>query len=65
MYKLKLKHRCVSCGRALTDAESIKAGMGPICRANSNTVVRHGLDLWDHVYGRELDAQLTGEFIGE
>jgi len=65
MYKSKLKHRCTECNRVLYDAESIRLGMGPICRERLNLPIRHGLDLWDHVYGREMDAELEGEFIGE
>mgnify|MGYP006260955903 FL=1 len=65
MRKRKLKHRCRRCNRVLTDAESIKLGIGPECLKKEKLPVRHGLDLWDHIYGREMDAELTGEFVGE
>lgn len=62
MVQQKVKvHRCRRCNRPLTDPESIRLGIGPIClekmpRKNS---------LWDLVWGREMDAELAGEFIGE
>ena len=49
----------------MTDTKSIKVGIGPECLKKEKLPVRHGLDLWDHIYGREMDAELTGEFIGE
>jgi len=61
MYKAKLKHRCSECNRVLYDAESIRLGMGPICRERLNLPIRHGLDLWDLIYERENWWSLNGE----
>ena len=54
--------KCRRCGRRLTDPDSIEEGIGPICKKHSKMP---RTDLWDHVYGREMDAQSVGEFIGE
>ena len=63
LIKARLKGRaCRKCGRRLTDPKSIVEGIGPICKKHSKMP---RTDLWDHVYGREMDAQSVGEFIGE
>ena len=63
LIKARLKGRaCRICGRRLTDPKSIVEGIGPICKKHSK---RPRTELWDHVYGREMDAQSVGEFIGE
>lgn len=33
VYKLMASRRCMVCNRTLTDPESIKTGIGPVCRA--------------------------------
>lgn len=33
IYKLLASRRCMVCNRTLTDPESIKTGIGPVCRA--------------------------------
>jgi hypothetical protein len=60
MYKTRFKHRCTECNRELTDPESIQLGMGPICKERLNLPIRHGLDLWDMVWEREMDEKLVG-----
>ena len=48
-------HRCKRCNRPLTDPESIRIGIGPICL----TKMKRGYDLWDHVW--ETFARLSKE----
>lgn len=56
--QMESTHNCRRCGRELKDEESIRLGIGPIClqKEKEKLPVRHGLDLWDLVYGREMDA---------
>ena len=60
--------RCRRCNRVLTDSKSIKKGIGPIClhKEHKESEKKQRINnLWDLVWGREMDAELIGEFIGE
>ena len=57
--------RCRRCNRVLTDSKSIKKGIGPICLHKEHEEVEKKPRNKDLVWGREMDAELIGEFIGE
>lgn len=46
---------CEACGRPLSDPESIKAGIGPICRAHGHT--RRQLHMWELLVGADYESE--------
>ncbi|MGU3476911.1 DUF6011 domain-containing protein [Methylobacterium sp. D48H] len=52
---------CEACGRPLTDPYSIKAGIGPVCRAAGHT--RRQLHLDDFLAGADFESEVVGDVI--
>ncbi len=52
---------CEACGRPLSDPESVKAGVGPVCRAHGHT--RRQLHMWELLAGADYESELIGDVL--
>lgn len=52
---------CEACGRPLSDPESVKAGVGPVCRAHGHT--RRQLHMWELLAGADYESELVGDVL--
>lgn len=54
-------HVCEACGRPLTDPYSVKAGIGPVCRAHGHT--KRQLHFDDFLAGADFESELIGDVL--
>lgn len=52
---------CEACGRPLTDPYSVRAGIGPVCRAAGHT--RRQLHFDDFLAGADFESEVVGDVI--
>ncbi|WP_342163941.1 DUF6011 domain-containing protein [Methylobacterium sp. SD21] len=52
---------CEACGRPLSDPESVKAGVGPVCRAHGHT--RRQLHMWEFFAGADYESEIVGDVL--